>query len=129
MTKEVGTYRWMAPEALGAFSATSPVAPVTQKSDIYSYAIVLWELVTGGVPYTNYSPLQAAVGVALNNLRPPIPADCDPALRSLMIRAWDKNPWTRPEAAQIVEELDARILSRTLDQSRVSAERVPRTKS
>ncbi|GKE56135.1 serine/threonine-protein kinase STY17-like protein, partial [Tanacetum coccineum] len=33
------------------------------KADVFSFAIVLWELLTGEVPYSYLTPLQAAVGV------------------------------------------------------------------
>ncbi|XP_028104539.1 DNA topoisomerase 2-like [Camellia sinensis] len=37
--------------------------PYDQKADIFSFAIVLWELVTAKVPYDTMTPLQAALGV------------------------------------------------------------------
>ncbi|GJP38183.1 hypothetical protein CLOM_g22638 [Closterium sp. NIES-68] len=101
MTKEVGTYRWMAPEAFG----TSPW-PVTHKADVYSFGIVLWEVLSGGVPFADYSPLQAAVAVALNGARPAIPDSCPQSLRSLIERCWHKTPKERPEFSEILTELD-----------------------
>ncbi|GJP40408.1 hypothetical protein CLOM_g24678 [Closterium sp. NIES-68] len=100
MTKEVGTYRWMAPEAFGTSSW-----PVTHKADVYSYGIVLWELVAGEVPFADYSPLQAAVAVALNGARPPVPGNCPAGLRRLMERCWDKAPKERPEFTEVIGAL------------------------
>eukprot|EP00270_Netrium_digitus_P011444 TRINITY_DN3641_c0_g3_i1.p1 TRINITY_DN3641_c0_g3~~TRINITY_DN3641_c0_g3_i1.p1 ORF type:complete len:655 (-),score=150.28 TRINITY_DN3641_c0_g3_i1:80-1966(-) len=102
MTKEVGTYRWMAPEALG----TSPF-PVTTAADVYSFSIVLWELLTAKIPYSDYSPVQAAVGVALNDLRPEIPANCPDWLRQLMQKCWARDPEARPTFAQVLSQLAA----------------------
>ncbi|CAI7871646.1 unnamed protein product [Closterium sp. NIES-53] len=100
MTKEVGTYRWMAPEAFGTSSW-----PVTHKADVYSYGIVLWELIAGELPFADYSPLQAAVAVALNGARPPVPENCPPGIRKLMERCWDKAPKERPEFTEVITVL------------------------
>jgi serine/threonine protein kinase len=56
MTAETGTYRWMAPEVIEH-------KPYDHKADVFSYGIVLWELLTGKLPYEYMTPLQAAVGV------------------------------------------------------------------
>ncbi|PKI76068.1 hypothetical protein CRG98_003540 [Punica granatum] len=56
MTAETGTYRWMAPEVINH-------QPYDQKADVFSFAIVIWELFTAKVPYGNMTPLQAALGV------------------------------------------------------------------
>jgi serine/threonine-protein kinase TNNI3K len=37
--------------------------PYDNKADVFSFAIVLWELSTSKVPYDNMTPLQAALGV------------------------------------------------------------------
>ncbi|CAI7797659.1 unnamed protein product [Closterium sp. NIES-54] len=102
MTKEVGTYRWMAPEAFG-----TSAWHVTHKSDVYSFGVVLWELVACQLPFEDYTPLQAAVAVALNGLRPTIPADCPTGLRRLIERCWDKCPEARPEFDDVVKEISA----------------------
>ncbi|CAI5533075.1 unnamed protein product [Closterium sp. Naga37s-1] len=102
MTKEVGTYRWMAPEAFG-----TSAWHVTHKSDVYSFGVVLWELVACQLPFEDYTPLQAAVAVALNGLRPMIPADCPAGLRRLIERCWDKCPEARPEFDEVVKEIAA----------------------
>lgn len=53
---ETGTYRWMAPEVLRK-------RPHGRKSDIYSFGLVLWEMVAGAVPYVEMTPVQAAFAV------------------------------------------------------------------
>ncbi|KAJ4823134.1 hypothetical protein Tsubulata_043134 [Turnera subulata] len=56
MTAETGTYRWMAPEVIEHKA-------YDHKADVFSFGIVLWELLTGKLPYEQLTPLQAAVGV------------------------------------------------------------------
>ncbi|GJW09939.1 serine/threonine-protein kinase STY17-like protein isoform X1 [Tanacetum coccineum] len=62
MTAETGTYRWMAPEVIEH-------KPYDHKADVFSFAIVLWELLTGEFPYSYLTPLQVAVGVVQQSLR------------------------------------------------------------
>ncbi|KAH7442252.1 hypothetical protein KP509_03G078700 [Ceratopteris richardii] len=126
---EIGTYRWMAPEVLNGTDGESPEIgtyrclapevwarsksdskgnawPFSYKSDVYSFGILLWELVTCKLPYADYSPVQAAVGVMMHGLRPPIPASTFPPLRFLIQKCWDQKPSNRPHFFQILEMLD-----------------------
>nr|CAD1825405.1 unnamed protein product [Ananas comosus var. bracteatus] len=89
MTPETGTYRWMAPEMIQH-------RPYNQKVDVYSFGIVLWELITGMLPFQNMTAVQAAFAVVNRGARPPIPNDCLPALSEIMTRCWDANPDARP---------------------------------
>ncbi|KAL8171932.1 hypothetical protein V2J09_023736 [Rumex salicifolius] len=98
MTAETGTYRWMAPEVINHM-------PYDQKADIFSFAIVLWELITAKVPYDNMTPLQAALGVR-QGLRPELPEDMHPKLLDIMQRCWDNNPGTRPPFSALEVELE-----------------------
>eukprot|EP00249_Psilotum_nudum_P017529 c26373_g2_i1 orf=695-1699(+) len=56
MTPETGTYRWMAPEMIQHRS-------YNHKVDVYSFGIVLWELITGNLPFQNMTAVQAAFAV------------------------------------------------------------------
>nr|CAD1836524.1 unnamed protein product [Ananas comosus var. bracteatus] len=54
--------------------------PYNQKVDVYSFGIVLWELITGMLPFANMTVVQAAFAVVNKGARPIIPHDCLPAL-------------------------------------------------
>ncbi|XP_029126424.1 serine/threonine-protein kinase STY46 isoform X3 [Cajanus cajan] len=98
MTAETGTYRWMAPEVINH-------QPYDQKADVFSFSIVLWELVTAKVPYDTMTPLQAALGVR-QGLRPELPKHGHPQLLDLMQRCWEAIPSNRPSFNEITVELE-----------------------
>jgi hypothetical protein len=47
------------------------------------------------IPYSDMTPLQAAVGVVQKGLRPVIPSNCLPQLAHLMMSCWDASPMHR----------------------------------
>ena len=95
---ETSGYRWLAPEII---SGDPETVSETWMSNVYSFGMVLWEMVTGEAAYSKYSPVQAAVGIAACGLRPEIPRDCAPVLRSLMHRCWNSIPSRRPPFSEI----------------------------
>ncbi|PAN03680.1 hypothetical protein PAHAL_1G015000 [Panicum hallii] len=98
MTAETGTYRWMAPEVIEH-------KPYDHKADVFSFAIVLWELLTGKIPYEYLTPLQAAIGVVQKGIRPTIPKDTHPKLIKLLQKCWHRDPAERPDFSEILEIL------------------------
>lgn len=98
MTAETGTYRWMAPEVIEH-------RPYNHKADVFSFGIVLWELLTHKLPYANLTPLQAAIGVVQKGLRPAIPKNTHPEIVGLLERCWHQDPSLRPEFSEIITNL------------------------
>jgi len=98
MTAETGTYRWMAPEVINH-------QPYDNKADVFSFAIVIWELITSKIPYESMTPLQAAVGVR-QGLRPGLPKKTHPKVLDLMQRCWEADPSARPAFPDILAELE-----------------------
>jgi len=95
-----GTPAFMAPELLkdNVF---------TEKSDVYSYAMVLWELFDGGVPWAGHKPLQISFKVVFEHARPPVPPAMPEHLATVLRRAWANDAATRPTFTDIVRHVRA----------------------
>ncbi|KAI6681726.1 hypothetical protein NL676_035607 [Syzygium grande] len=97
-----GTIPWMAPELFNNKNSM-----VTEKVDVYSFGIVMWELLTGEEPYANLRSEDIIAGILKGTLRPEIPSWCDPAWRSLMERCWSTDVNSRPSFSDVAKELRA----------------------
>ncbi|KAG7627587.1 putative protein kinase TKL-Pl-6 family [Arabidopsis thaliana] len=95
-----GTLPWMAPELLNGTSSL-----VSEKVDVFSFGIVLWELFTGEEPYADLHYGAIIGGIVSNTLRPQIPDFCDMDWKLLMERCWSAEPSERPSFTEIVNEL------------------------
>src|SRR3990167_9815224 len=93
---------WTAPEALKSNN-------FTKKSDVYSFAIVLYELVTRTFPFSEFECrfFYQQMDIICEGLRPNLPPGIPPALASLIVSCWDHQPNNRLSFDEIVEELDA----------------------
>jgi len=100
MTAETGTYRYMAPEVIEH-------KIYDHKADVFSFGVLLWELLTGKIPYDDMTPVQAAVGVVQKGLRPTIPKETNSKLVELIENCWQQDPSLRPDFSQILEDLHA----------------------
>ncbi|XP_061347202.1 uncharacterized protein LOC133292763 [Gastrolobium bilobum] len=96
---ETDGYRWLAPEII----AGDPESVTeTWMSNVYSFGMVIWEMVTGEAAYSTFSPVQAAVGIAACGLRPEIPKDCHQTLKYIMAKCWNNTPSKRPQLSEIL---------------------------
>ncbi|KAM0939104.1 putative protein kinase TKL-Pl-6 family [Dioscorea sansibarensis] len=101
-----GTLPWMAPELLNGSSSL-----VSEKVDVFSFGIVMWELLTGEEPYADLHYGAIIGGIVSNTLRPPIPENCDPDWRLLMEQCWSAEPSERPSFTEIASRLRAMAAS------------------
>ncbi|XP_047321960.1 uncharacterized protein LOC124925883 [Impatiens glandulifera] len=95
-----GTLPWMAPELMNGSSNL-----VSEKVDVFSFAIVMWELLTGEEPYADLHYGAIIGGILSNTLRPAVPESCDLEWRWLMERCWSAEPSERPSFTDIANEL------------------------
>ncbi|KAJ0262100.1 Serine-threonine/tyrosine-protein kinase [Hirschfeldia incana] len=95
-----GTLPWMAPELLSGSSSK-----VSEKVDVFSFGIVLWEILTGEEPYANMHYGAIIGGIVNNTLRPTVPSYCDPEWRMLMEQCWAPDPFVRPSFPEIARRL------------------------
>ncbi|XP_050048820.1 mitogen-activated protein kinase kinase kinase 9-like [Dermacentor andersoni] len=94
-----GTYAWMAPEVIKS-------STFSRASDVWSYGVLLWELLTGETPYKGIDALAVAYGVAVNKLTLPIPSTCPAPFSQLMQACWNSDSHQRPSFSAILTELD-----------------------
>ncbi|XP_057694708.1 mitogen-activated protein kinase kinase kinase 10 [Corythoichthys intestinalis] len=93
-----GTYAWMAPEVI-------KLSLFSKSSDVWSFGVLLWELLTGEVPYREIDALAVAYGVAVNKLTLPVPSTCPEPFAQLLAECWSPNPHSRPSFTSIHHRL------------------------
>lgn len=101
-----GTPEWMAPEVLRD-------EPSNEKSDIYSFGVILWELATLQQPWGNLNPAQVVAAVGFKGKRLEIPRNVNPHVASIIEACWANEPWKRPSFSTIMELLRPLIKSPT----------------
>lgn len=83
-----GTIPWMAPELLSCKNL------VTEKVDVFSFGIVMWELLTREEPYSGMRSHEIIAGIIKGTLRPETPAWW----------CWSTNPANRPTFSELAKE-------------------------
>ncbi|KXZ43890.1 hypothetical protein GPECTOR_78g78 [Gonium pectorale] len=83
--------------------------PTVKLTDIFSFGVLLWELLSGQLPWEGAHMVAVACNVVMRGGRPPLealsPARCPPRLRQLIRQCWEHDPLRRPAAAELAKEL------------------------
>lgn len=111
---DAGTVQYMAPECFAHnFESNSAAlrAPITHKSDIFSFGVLLWEMLAQDRPWRGLSAIQVALAVGYGKQRLKLPDGPEasrrfpPKLVKLIKQCWEEDPRQRPAAAEIVKRL------------------------
>ncbi|KAG6889641.1 hypothetical protein C0995_015756 [Termitomyces sp. Mi166 len=109
-----GSVRWQAPELFDV--ANDTVVKNTQKSDVYAWSCVCYEIFTGTVPFANLQRESTIELQIMNGARPEKPSDDSPPwgewglttpIWTLMEECWYTDPSNRPTVSQIIDRLTA----------------------
>ncbi|KAL6071655.1 Tyrosine-protein kinase abl1 [Balamuthia mandrillaris] len=98
-TTEVGPLKWMSPEAISELE-------YSEKSDVWSYGVCLWEIVTkGDEPFDGLNAVKAAIEICEKGTRLPIPKTAPTVLAEIITQCWSLSPQDRPTFTEIVARL------------------------
>lgn len=104
--------KWSAPEGeqifltILSFIAVLKFNKTSSKSDVWSFAITLWELFSfGEIPYQGMSNKEVVQQVS-EGYRMEIPRTCPAEIASLIQKCWQAEAKDRPNFGQIVKELE-----------------------
>ncbi|WIA08756.1 hypothetical protein OEZ85_008179 [Tetradesmus obliquus] len=95
---QAGTPAYMAPEQFEGCSAT-------EKVDVFSFAVLLWECCQQQQPWRDLSPMQIIYAVGLQKERLKRPVRCPDGLWRLIEACWQQQPEARPSFASILATL------------------------
>lgn len=100
MSGETGSLRYMAPEVAES-------KPYNHKADVFSFGIILWELMSRKKPFDGLNRDSFYESVVHGGGRPPIHKKWPKELTNLMVDCWSVDIEARPNFQQIVDRIDS----------------------
>nr|CAD2139385.1 unnamed protein product [Meloidogyne enterolobii] len=104
-----GTAAWMSPEII------SQREGITTATDVWSFAVVLWELFSRQVPYNGLTEFKIYSIISQHGVRLCIPDTCPEPLADLLERCWRQSPKIDLKCAMVYKDLRAEY-ARLIDQ-------------
>lgn len=101
LKEKMGTLNWVAPECVGISGE-----PYDEKSDMWSFGMILWELVAGRIPFAGLTQLQVLRRIDTHELEP-IPEGTDPRYAALIEWCWNSERRQRPSISNALSILEA----------------------
>lgn len=93
-----GTPIYMAPEILQN-------EQYTKSSDVYAFAIIVYQIITGKIPFENLDFDQLKNSIVSQKVRPEIPQDVPKPYKDLIEKCWSQDPKERPTFEDIVNQM------------------------
>lgn len=105
LSGNTGSLRYMAPEVASE-------KPYNHKVDVYSFGILLWQMITLETPFRGYDVNMHSMLVVEQGQRPKITSSVSVSISKLLENCWHKNYAERPEFQDVAEVLRDEISSR-----------------
>jgi len=99
--QSVGTTAWMAPELFKRRAVYS------QASDIYGLGMLLWEIASRKLPFSDAPNPAVVMGWVMQGEREDIPVETPRWYADLITACWDAEPSRRPDITEVVQRLEA----------------------
>jgi serine/threonine protein kinase len=108
LTKKAGTLRYMSPEC-------GKGEPYNLKSDVYSFSLLLHQIISLKQPYQKINGAQQELKVFHQGMRPKISSSWPTMINDLMHRGWSEDILTRPSMQEMLVTLEQEVQSRELN--------------
>ncbi|KAL1201635.1 putative serine/threonine-protein kinase SIS8 [Cardamine amara subsp. amara] len=93
-----GTPQWMAPEVLRS-------EPSNEKCDVFSFGVILWELMTTLIPWDRLNSIQVVGVVGFMDRRLDLPEGLNPRIASIIQDCWQTDPAKRPSFEELISRM------------------------